>query len=278
MRAGYVLHSDSHWMRFHLANSIGGRVGYCRGVGAPMKNVVQGGKLMFIARGERPRRIHFWADFAGDPEVTVDEAWERFGPALGARDANEWRHLVDRLPAIRSKGRLRVLVGENAFAPAMPVELAAASVPESDNATKGWSIDDGAVDRILSLSGATEAEERNLPDQGEVFTGFVEGATKWVLVNRFERNRRARDACLAHWGTVCVVCETGLAEVYGPLAAKVVHVHHLVPLAEIGAEYTVNPVEHLRPVCPNCHAVIHAANPPLTISAVQDLLRNQRRR
>jgi len=34
-------------------------------------------------------------------------------------------------------------------------------------------------------------------------------------------------------------------------------VHHLVPISKIGKKYRVDPIKDLRPVCPNCHAVIH---------------------
>jgi predicted HNH restriction endonuclease len=34
-------------------------------------------------------------------------------------------------------------------------------------------------------------------------------------------------------------------------------VHHLRPISEIAEEYEVDPVKDLRPVCPNCHAMIH---------------------
>jgi predicted HNH restriction endonuclease len=35
----------------------------------------------------------------------------------------------------------------------------------------------------------------------------------------------------------------------------------------------VDPIADLRPVCPNCHAVIHRANPPYTLDDVRDMLR-----
>ena len=52
-----------------------------------------------------------------------------------------------------------------------------------------------------------------------------------------------------------------------------IHVHHLKSLAMIKGEYLVNPKEDLRPVCPNCHAVIHRLREPYTIAEVQALVR-----
>jgi 5-methylcytosine-specific restriction protein A len=48
-------------------------------------------------------------------------------------------------------------------------------------------------------------------------------------------------------------------------------VHHLRPLAEIGAEYVLDPEVDLRPVCPNCHAMLHRTRPPMSIEALATL-------
>ncbi|HSX81067.1 MAG TPA: HNH endonuclease [Candidatus Saccharimonadia bacterium] len=54
--------------------------------------------------------------------------------------------------------------------------------------------------------------------------------------------------------------------------AEFIHVHHCRPLSEIAGEYVVDPIEDLRPVCPNCHAVIHRRTPPFTIEEVRSML------
>ena len=101
-----------------------------------------------------------------------------------------------------------------------------------------------------------------------------EGARTAVLVNRFERNPRAREACISHYGLRCSVCEISFRERYGEALEDFIHVHHLVPLSTIGVEYRLNPVADLRPVCPNCHAVIHHhPNRPLSIEQARSLLR-----
>ena len=51
-----------------------------------------------------------------------------------------------------------------------------------------------------------------------------------------------------------------------------IHVHHLRPLSEIKASYVVDPKEDLRPVCPNCHAVIHLRKPSFTLEEVLAML------
>ncbi len=83
-----------------------------------------------------------------------------------------------------------------------------------------------------------------------------------IKVNRYERDKKARDACLSHYGYVCQVCRVKLSHIYGATAESLIHVHHIKPISEIGESYIVNPVLDLIPVCPNCHAVIHLKRPP----------------
>jgi 5-methylcytosine-specific restriction protein A len=47
------------------------------------------------------------------------------------------------------------------------------------------------------------------------------------------------------------------SERYNGLGPDFIHVHHVRPLSSITAEYQVDPVNDLVPVCPNCHAMLH---------------------
>jgi 5-methylcytosine-specific restriction enzyme A len=104
-------------------------------------------------------------------------------------------------------------------------------------------------------------------------TGLFEGTVTTVTVNAYERNPEARAQCIAHYGPVCVVCGFDFGTVYGNVAEGFIHVHHLKPLSEIGEEYEVDPVADLRPVCPNCHAVIHLGGEGRSIEDVQAMMR-----
>lgn len=112
------------------------------------------------------------------------------------------------------------------------------------------------------------APEELLPE-----TEYAEGYSHRVSVNAYERNRHARDACLQHFGRSCRVCGLSFEARYGEAAAGYVEVHHVVPLAHVGARYRLNPIRDLRPVCPNCHAVIHHRDPPFTIDEVKAMLK-----
>ncbi len=107
----------------------------------------------------------------------------------------------------------------------------------------------------------------NFPDEvPEVRPGgtYREGATQTVQVNSYERNPAARRRCVEHYGAVCQICRLDFSAFYGELGAGFIHVHHLRPIAEIGQEYEVDPVRDLIPVCPNCHAMLHRTNPPIS--------------
>jgi 5-methylcytosine-specific restriction enzyme A len=110
-----------------------------------------------------------------------------------------------------------------------------------------------------------------LPDEVDVSTPIREGAKYQVIVNAYERNPVARSCCIAHYGPTCVVCGLNFGAVYGPLAEGFIHVHHIRPLSEIAEEYEVNPAVDLRPVCPNCHAVIHLGGGCRRIEEVREL-------
>ncbi len=115
-----------------------------------------------------------------------------------------------------------------------------------------------------------------LPEEISDAGALYEGTRKQISVNAYERNQVARDRCLANYGFRCPVCDQRMSEIYGTVAEELIHVHHLKPLSEIKNGYQVNPIEDLRPVCPNCHAVIHLRTPPYTIEEVKGFLEKAR--
>lgn len=103
---------------------------------------------------------------------------------------------------------------------------------------------------------------------------FLEGARRTITINTYERNPLARHKCIKEYGFRCAVCDKTLEEIYGKIAKGSIHVHHLTPLWEINPQspYTLDPVKDLRPVCPNCHMVLHLRRPPYSIQELKDHL------
>lgn len=89
---------------------------------------------------------------------------------------------------------------------------------------------------------------------------LFEGAKKQITVNVYERNATARKQCIEKFGYKCCVCDFDFEQFYGDIGKQFIEVHHLIPLSEINREYKVDGEKDLRPICPNCHAMVHRAN------------------
>ncbi|HEY9809147.1 MAG TPA: HNH endonuclease [Halomicronema sp.] len=132
-----------------------------------------------------------------------------------------------------------------------------------DFLSQGYSI------KGTELNAASAA--RIFPDEVTEET-FREGAVRQVSVNAYERDPKARQKCIEYYGLDCSVCSFNFSKVFGQLGEGFIHVHHLRPISEIRSEYEVDPIKDLRPVCPNCHAMIHRHSPPLSIEEIKMLL------
>lgn len=110
------------------------------------------------------------------------------------------------------------------------------------------------VETIGYLS-SSSIEENLYPE--EVSNNLKEGSKKIITVNSYERNTKARIECIKRYGVNCTVCGFNFKDTYGVRGVGFIHVHHLVPVSDIGDEYEIDPINDLRPVCPNCHAMLH---------------------
>lgn len=133
-----------------------------------------------------------------------------------------------------------------------------------------------AVAGALETLGWVEGDHAAIPEEVEVTVALYEGAVRKIAVNAYERSSAAREQCILHFGCRCAACGVTLAEKYGEVAHGLIHVHHLRQLAEVNAEYRVDPIADLRPVCPTCHAVIHSRTPAFTIAEVKTMIENQK--
>ena len=150
--------------------------------------------------------------------------------------------------------------------------------------SRGWDTPGGFVWQMLPVVAAAfeqlgwvgPSASFFLPEEVTNAPPLVEGAICRVTVNTYERNPEARRRCIAAHQPRCYACEFEFGATYGAEFAGYIHVHHLRPLSELGGEYVVDPVEDLRPVCPNCHAVLHHGGRLRSIEEVRQLLAQQR--
>jgi 5-methylcytosine-specific restriction enzyme A len=127
--------------------------------------------------------------------------------------------------------------------------------------------------RILASAGFTIVAKGDVDPYGaDLGNDLTEGGRVRVEVNRYERDPTARRRCIAFHGRRCGACDVDFGERYGPLGDGFIHVHHLRPLSSRARAEPVDPVHDLRPVCPNCHAMLHRRIPPLTIEELRGVL------
>ena len=237
--------------------------------------------------------------------VNIEKGTHRFllvarievGAVVGQREANRVlkARYGDDYDVYRATHHLLAIEGSQEPAHEIPLDAVARQMrfvaPQSRDRLK---ITDGQVDQQQ-----VRAVRELTPDTIEIFEGlwrtasgrdlrrsgidgeehvpnrsYLEGAAVRVLVNRYERDRRARDECVARHGTACAVCGFEFSREYEGVGEGFIHVHHIAPLGTVGQRYRVDPINDLVPVCPNCHAMLHwGTNPP----SVEQLRRKVRR-
>ena len=124
----------------------------------------------------------------------------------------------------------------------------------------------------INKSQGVDTSSNLLPEEVDISRQYKEGATKTVTINAYERNQDAREKCLQYRGYECSVCSFNFEDFYGAIGKNYIHVHHIVPLAEIKVEYELDPTNDLVPICPNCHAMIHKTRETLTIEQLKQYL------
>ena len=139
--------------------------------------------------------------------------------------------------------------------------------------TSGLSIPEAIATELFSI--IQQNKKFNfLPATQDEIRLYSEGKVKEVTLKTYDRNTLARQVCIEHHGYNCAVCSFNFADVYGALGTNYIEVHHLKQLADSGEEYQIDPIKDLRPVCSNCHRMLHKERPPLSIEELQENIKN----
>ena len=144
-------------------------------------------------------------------------------------------------------------------------------VPRHKTVNAVFEIDKEFFDNIRGAL-AGEFLKTAIPEEVDASETYLEGQAQKILVNAYERNRKARSKCIEHHGWACAVCKYDMSDLYGKVGEGVIHVHHLREFSRLGEEYEVDPINDLRPVCPNCHAILHTSKPAMTIKQLRKVL------
>lgn len=115
-----------------------------------------------------------------------------------------------------------------------------------------------------------------ISEEVQSFGKYVEGVLRTIKVNVYERSPKARNICISYYGAKCVACGFDFQKVYGEIGRGLIHVHHLIPISKLKKKYHIDPIKDLRPVCPNCHAIIHRNQEPLSIEKLKKIIKKPR--
>lgn len=112
-------------------------------------------------------------------------------------------------------------------------------------------------------------------DEGQHITlrggKYTEGTVREVQFRTLERSPAARQRCLDIHGFDCWVCKVNIRARYG-LEKELIHVHHEIPLGANPGPRETDPEGELKPLCPNCHAVVHSRKQPYSLEEVRQML------
>jgi predicted HNH restriction endonuclease len=138
-----------------------------------------------------------------------------------------------------------------------------------------WRLRKNLADALIELDLIIEPTSLDYPELVADSASLVEGVVSKVQINAYERNPLARTRCIQHYGCACYVCGFSFEAKYGEIGKDFIHVHHLTELASVGEEYQVDPIKDLKPVCPNCHAMLHRTYPAYSIEELQEIMHIQ---
>lgn len=112
-----------------------------------------------------------------------------------------------------------------------------------------------------------------------------EGRQHYSASTTYERSDAVRKAAIEHYRRrnghiVCEICGFDFLEVYGERGRNYIEIHHEKPLYETeGEERTVflhKAIENVKPVCANCHRIIHRKrDDTLSIAEMKNMVKNQ---
>lgn len=209
-------------------------------------SLIEPGDRFFLFRQKRDRGIIASGTFTS--EAYQGDHWSGSGEIANYADVefDEWRPLDDRLT----------------------IEELQSAVPGFKWIRlqgSGIHINDSFAAVVESLwSNGTEISDRDFED-----VQITEGQSSTRTVTNYDRDPRARRACIEHWGYDCAVCGINFESMYGDRGRGFIHVHHLRDLSLSEREHVVDPVNDLRPVCANCHWMLHTERPAISIDRLQ---------
>ena len=242
-----------------------------------------------LTNPRRARLVHPQA--RSNPDWAFDELilaldlylrWRPRQPPTGHSDLQELSDLLHRLPIHPEHARMPDFRNANG----VRHKLGDFTAPDPDYtgvATRGgegvhlvWERfaedPNGLAQAVVRITATANNEIDVLPPE-EDEEGSVEGRIVFRQHRARERDpslvRKKKAAVKKRTGRLaCEVCELDFSERYGELGRGFIECHHTVPLGT-GTERKTT-IADLAVVCPNCHRMIHRAQPMLSIEQLRE--------
>jgi 5-methylcytosine-specific restriction protein A len=216
------------------------------GVGNRTTKIRSGDRFFFLRQGRTQRGIVATGEFRSSVRAGKLEDF----PNIASIAWDEMRFVADRIP----------------------IETLLHDVPGGDWNNvfgSGHQMRTDVSDAVDELWGDLSYSSPVLPSADFTDLDLKEGKPGLKTVTNYDRDPLARRLCIEHYGYRCMVCDFDFEETYGERGSRFIHVHHLHDLSLANGERSVDPIKDLRPVCANCHAMLHRERPALGIEQLK---------
>lgn len=106
-----------------------------------------------------------------------------------------------------------------------------------------------------------------------------EGELKTRTADYRSRSRELRHEAIKHYtrdGRLpCEACGFDFSKAYAQIGNGFIHIHHLKPVSFMRGEpmNLKQALANVRPLCANCHQMVHRRSPPISIAELQSMLK-----
>ena len=107
---------------------------------------------------------------------------------------------------------------------------------------------------------------------------YNEGELKARTAEYRSRSSQLRQEALNHYTqdgrVICAACDFDFGRAYPNIGSGFIQIHHLKPVSFMRGEpmNTEQALANVRPLCANCHQMVHRRSPPISIPALRKML------
>ena len=134
---------------------------------------------------------------------------------------------------------------------------------------------DGASDALDSLGDPEKDCPPIILNEQIVTEGTPRRQTARYIRTRSQHLRNEALRYYTHSGRIlCHACSFDYSLAYPEIGHGYIEIHHLKPIVELqGQTFSMEQaLENVRPLCANCHRIVHRRRPPIPVDKIQEIL------